>query len=183
MRLIRLLMVLAMVVGGWWLWDWHTRRSLNEERVIRQTEVAVQRLAQEIRLRAALGAVELNANGWPVTIDPKWFKGMIPRNMLAADDSPWLEIATPEEEQMDHPVIRLALDRSTASFWYNPSKGIVRARVGPTVSDRRALDLYNRINSAKLASVFSTGDPELPPSESVISAAHEPKAVEATTTR
>jgi hypothetical protein len=176
MRVIRLLMVLAMVVGGWWLWNWHTTRSHAEERDIRHTQQSLQKLAQEIRLRAALGDVELNATGWPQTIDPAWFKGNTPHNMLIIPGAPWVEIARPEEEKLDHPTVRMSLDRATAGFWYNPSKGIVRARIGPTVSDERALALYNRINSARLASIFSTGDPDLPPADDAITTAGEPRA-------
>jgi hypothetical protein len=43
---------------------------------------------------------------------------------------------------------------STAAFWYNPYKGILRARVPYDISDERALDLYNRVNGTSVSSIY-----------------------------
>jgi len=157
MRMFRLLIVLLMVAGGYLLYSWQEHRRQSEEELIRVTERAVQRISQEIKVQAATQNVELNARGWPVTIDPEWFRGAPPHNRLTPASCPWLEIAAGSEQDLDHPTHRLALDRSTPAFWYNPGKGIVRARVGPMISDKRALEVYNRVNHARLVSLFDDG--------------------------
>ena len=170
MRILSLLMLLAMLAGGYQLYHWHNDRSVHEDRMARGAETAVKRIQQEIRLRAALQNVELNARGWPVTIDPAWFGKAAPRNPLAPDGCAWMEVANPAEYEHDDPDQRLALDRSSAAFWYNPCKGIVRARIGVQISDQIALSLYNRVNSTRLTSLFPSGDPVAAPSTNVTSA-------------
>lgn len=160
MGILRMLMALAMVVGGWRLYDWHQQQGKKEEQTIHAAQRAVDRLSQEIKYRAAMGKVELSIRGWPATLDPQWFKGNPPNNPFAAIGSAWAEVAPPEDCDLTDPPIRLVLDRSTPAFWYNPCKGIVRARVSPAVSDERALEIYNRINRTNLASLFEQTIPE-----------------------
>lgn len=160
MGILRMLMALAMVVGGWRLYDWYQKQGKHQEQQILSAQHAVERLSQEVKYRAAMGKVELSVRGWPVTLDPEWFKGNPPQNPFAAHGSAWAEVATPEECNLTDPPVRLALDRSTPAFWYNPCKGIVRARVSPALSDEQALDTYNRINRTNLASLFEQTVPE-----------------------
>jgi hypothetical protein len=37
-----------------------------------------------------------------------------------------------------------------AGFWYNPNRGVVRARVAPQFTQRATLDLYNELNNVAL---------------------------------
>ncbi len=160
MGILRMVMALAMVVGGWRLYDWYQQQDKHQETQIHAAQRAVDRVSQEVKYRAAMGKVELTLRGWPMTLDPQWFKGNPPQNPFAAVGSAWAEVAPPEDCELTDPPIRLALDRSTPAFWYNPCKGIVRARVSPTLSDEQALEIYNRINRTNLASLFEQNVPE-----------------------
>lgn len=120
----------------------------------------VRRLEKEIRFRAATGKVELNARGWPLTIDPNWWdKGQAPQNWLLDKGRAWVEVASVDQAGLLHPPVRLAVDSSQAAFWYNPNQGVVRARVPVMVSDEQALELYNRINGTGLGSIFAVETP------------------------
>jgi hypothetical protein len=94
-----------------------------------------------------------------VTVDASWFEGRAPENLLLSMDRPWVEIAPPEDADLQHPLVRLAVDESMAAFWYNPSQGIIRARVPVMATDDESVKLYNRINNCSLASIFQ---PEMP---------------------
>ena len=126
------------------------------ERAMTATQAAVRRLNKEIRVHSALKDCELNGRGWPISIDPAWFGHDLPRNLLVDQGLPWLEVAADADLELEHPAERLVTTRADAAFWYNPAKGIVRARVGAFVSDERGLDAYNRVNGASLKSLFGT---------------------------
>ncbi len=117
---------------------------------------AIERLERQIRVQAATGEIELNGRGWPKTIDPDWFKEDTPINVMVPTNRPWLEIASSLDESLDHPTIRQTVTENLASFWYNPATGRVRARIGPQVSDRKALDLYNSMNGSAVATLFDS---------------------------
>lgn len=116
---------------------------------------SVRRFEREVRVRAATDDVVINGRGWPVTIDPAWFAEAIPQNPLLSRDRPWVEVAPPDQAHRLHPESPVAFDSSVASFWYNPYNGVIRARVPHTLSDKQALELYNRVNGSALASIFA----------------------------
>jgi len=118
------------------------------------------RVELEIRFRAAGRVGALNGRGWPTTIEPKWFEGTPPRNRLLPPESPWVEIATPEQAGLQDPPVRMAVNDKLAGYWYNPYLGVIKARVPVMVSDREAVELYNRINGTRLSSIFQTEVPE-----------------------
>ncbi len=120
---------------------------------IEKTMIDGQRLEREVRFRAATKAVELNARGWPVTIDPEWFSGDAPVNRLVSDEHPWVEVAGPDQAGLTHPPVRIAVDNSVAGFWYNPFQGIVRARVPVSVSDEQTTAVYNAVNQSSIPSI------------------------------
>lgn len=156
-------MAAATITCGVLLLTWHARRGDDEQRSADQTRAAVLKLDRQVKFRAAVSRAEfkpeeglstdVNQRGWPVTIDPDWFGANPPINRLTPPGCPWIEIASPDELTLSNPVVRVALDRDTAAFWYNPALGIVRARVGPTASDERAIRLYNAVNGTSVASI------------------------------
>jgi hypothetical protein len=154
---ITLLVLLLSVAIGGVMWQ---RAGHDENTAINDTQSALMRLEREIRLRSGTGNAELNARGWPVRIESDWFIGSAPRNLLLSNDHPWMEIAPPADAMLEHPRKRIAIDRATASFWYNPANGIVRARTPAGVSDARTTEVYNRVNSSSLSSIF--GDLGIP---------------------
>lgn len=142
--------LVGVVGGGLYL----QRQQQEEERIFQTAQSDVRRLEMEIKYRAATKSADLNARGWPVTIDPSWFKDSPPINPLLADDRPWVEVAGTQQAELQHPPVRMAVDNQLAAFWYNPYQGVVRARVPVMVSDEKATELYNRINGVVMPSIF-----------------------------
>jgi len=151
--------LLAAVLGGVLVYE---RADRERGEAVEAARESVRRIGEEIRLRAVTSGTRLNGRGWPVTVDPEWFDHDVPQNLLLSPDRPWLEIASIEEANLDHPPVRIATDRETPAFWYNPGTGVVRARVPVQISDRRTTDLYNEVNRADLDSIFErVGDPAI----------------------
>lgn len=148
------------VLAGFAMHHVHERQREEE---IRFVAGEVRRFEQTIKLHAATEKTDVNARGWPIWIDPTWFEGSPPRNTLLTPDRPWVEVATPEQSNLQHPPVRVAIHKDTAGFWYNPYQGVVRARVPQEMSDEQTLELYNAVNGADLESIFADlGSGELP---------------------
>jgi len=144
----------VVLAGGLGMYQYE-RASAN--RRVETAASEVRRFQRLISLRAAAREGTVNARGFPVTVDPAWFAGDPPRNPLLSPDRPWVELAPAEHAHLLHPEVRIAVDRTMAAFWYNPYQGVVRARVPTQISDRAALDLYNRLNDTELDSIFYVG--------------------------
>ncbi len=127
---------------------------------IKTTKAEVLRFQRQITLQATVADVELTAEGFPVTIDPKWFQDHLPHNPLLEIGRPWVEIAGWEERSLLHPIDLAVRDAAGTQFWYSPYKGIVRARVPADISDERALKIYNHVNGSGLMHIFSRIAPE-----------------------
>lgn len=132
----------------------HERARRDREATIVKVGADMRRLELELKYRAASGGVEVNARGWPVTVDPEWFLPHPPVNALLSPHRPWVEVASPDEAGLLHPPVRMAIDETYAAFWYNPYQGVVRARVPVMVNDDQATDLYNRVNGTGIPSIF-----------------------------
>lgn len=139
---------------GAYLWGRH-EGDMQDVR-LQDVRASIERLEREVRVRAGTGEVEVNGRGWPTVIDPQWFGDDPPLNDLVPADRPWLEVASIEDEELSHPGVRQSVTRSLASFWYNPATGRVRARIGPMVSDRKALVRYNAANGSAVTTLFDT---------------------------
>lgn len=163
MRLLYIIMASVTIACGVLLLSWHSGTDRGEDTAIDATRTALHRLDQQIKFRAAVSrrgepiddslTTEVNERGWPISVSPKWFNGTPPVNRLVPAGCPWVEIATGDELSQAHPTVRVALDQNTASFWYNPALGVVRARVGPATSDRKTVERYNRVNGATISSI------------------------------
>lgn len=134
---------------------WQRSEGHAAQSVFTTASEARRAIEREIRIRAATGDAALNERGWPVTIVPDWFGRKPPRNPFVAADYPWLEVASDADANLTDPPIRQALTRDVAGFWYNPNNGVLRARVGPRVTDADAIDLYNRLNGSNVAILFA----------------------------
>jgi hypothetical protein len=145
--------------GVWYAASVHDRLDENVSR----TRESVRALGAEITRRALLEDVPLSEGGWPATIDPAWFEAQKmepPRNPLLSEKRPWIEIAGSDEALLEHPMVRADPDSdrgsNVAAFWYNPYRGIVRARVPMGLSDREGLALYNEVNGTTLTTLIYT---------------------------
>lgn len=138
----------------------YTQKDRYQQQVaIEQVTQAVRMFDLKIKYHAATEGAQLTARGWPVTIDPAWFEGAVPRNPLVSGDRPWLEIAGPEDAELQHPRLRMAVNATLASFWYNPYNGSLRARAPVTASDQEALEIYNTVNRTNLTTIFDHSAP------------------------
>ncbi|MFG0252799.1 MAG: hypothetical protein ACF8NJ_08005 [Phycisphaerales bacterium JB038] len=140
-------LMLAGLLGGILLYRQQDRTS--DER-IEQVQQSLQRIRQQVVLHAAMADTDLTGRGFPAEIDPEWFADSLPENSLAQGNHPWVEIASRGHADLRNPPVRVLLDESYATFWYNPYQGLVRARVPGDVSDERALQFYNRINGTRI---------------------------------
>lgn len=156
MRVVLAILIGVMLAGIYGGYSWLRESEGERDASVRRAAGAVEQIEREIRIRAATGGVEVNGRGWPKMIDVGWWRGNPPQNPLVPGDRPWLEIAGEDEGDLEHPPVRQSVRRAQAAFWYNPATGRVRARVGPAVSDRVALELYNRVNGTQVAELFDT---------------------------
>jgi hypothetical protein len=132
---------------------WYQSQLREEQARLDKTTADTQRLEREVHYRAATKMGQLNARGWPVTVDPDWFLFDPPQNLVVSQDRPWVEIASEEEAGLLHPPVRMTLDDQAAAFWYNPYQGVVRARVPVAMTDDAATAMYNAINRASISSI------------------------------
>ncbi len=151
-RVVDIVIVLSVAgVIGWMVHYRMNAQNLDEDAVFVRQEV--RRFELEIKLRAATENAELTGRDWPMTIDPAWFESP-PQNTLVSRDRPWVDVAPPEHADLSNPVMRLAMDHTYASFWYNPYQGIIRARVPMAINDEQALRLYNEVNGTSLIKLY-----------------------------
>jgi len=149
----------GMLIGGLYYVSSQRAKERHEQE---QVAGEVTRFQNELSVRAASGlASEINPRGWPTTIEPEWFNGAPPLNTIVSGDRPWVEVAPPEHARLTNPPLRIAGDVTQASFWYNPYKGIVRARVPVQINEAKAIELYNTINGTGISALFEPPpDPE-----------------------
>ena len=132
-----------------------SRQQDDHSEAIEATQQSIRQFLRQISLQQALERVEFTSNGFPTTIDPKWFKVELPQNELLKDDRPWLEVAGPEQRHELHPYQLIGdAEKKLAKFWYNPYLGIVRARVSSGISDAGPLEMYNTVNRSHVVSLI-----------------------------
>ena len=132
----------------------HHRYERAIEEKVMATRSEIRRFHTQVMIQAAMENVPLTQRGYPVVVEPEWFAGHRPANLLLGPTYPWVEIAGQAERDRLHPARRIATSRSLAQFWYNPYQGVVRGRVPDSVSDATALRLYNRINDSDVARIY-----------------------------
>jgi hypothetical protein len=155
MRLLMDTLVALMLAGILVGVVFHTRTDHETDQTKQTTRLELRRFQQQIALQSALAKVERTERGYPVTIDPEWFQGNLPSNPLLGPEHPWVEIAGSDQQDLLHPLERVASNKGIAKFWYNPYLGLVRARVPVGMSDSASLELYNFVNDSNLPDLFA----------------------------
>jgi hypothetical protein len=153
MRWLRDIALLVLLIGLGSGVVWWQQEKREEQAKLDKTTADTQRLEREVRFHAATKTGELNARGWPITVDPAWFELDPPQNLVVTEDRPWVEIASEEEAGLMHPRVRMTIDSQTAAFWYNPYQGVVRARVPVSMTDEQATTMYNAVNRVSIAAI------------------------------
>ncbi len=128
----------------------YRHRTAQADLAREATRSAVRLMQASVDLHTAIERGSLENVAYPSMIEPDWFDEAVPTNHLLRGDRPWVELAAEDERDLRHPRIPTADGGSHAMFWYNPTLGIVRARVPRTLSDAEALELYNEVNGTRL---------------------------------
>jgi hypothetical protein len=148
------LMLVGLAMGAFL--HFRSQRGTGQKIALAQQEL--DRFQQQVHLQATVGDVERTSAGYPTTVKPEWFGDDLPMNPLLSRGHPWVEIAAESQAELGHPVDRAASDHTTAQFWYNPYRGVVRARVPAGATDGQTLRLYNDVNGSSLTSLYASGD-------------------------
>ena len=116
------------------------------------------------------------ADRFPARIAPDWFGEHLPLNVLVSTHQPWIDLAPPDD-QSAHPPDPVIRDGDEAGFWYNPNRGIFRARVPAQFSTQETLRLYNRVNGTALLSLpAATADGRAPQPHPLMPEANQRRA-------
>ena len=86
--------------------------------------------------------------GFPLIMKQVWFEP-VPINVMIDPGHPWLDIAPPGD-MANHPPDPIAYTKEQAGFWYNPNRGIFRARIKLQFAAADTLELYNQLNNCTL---------------------------------
>lgn len=127
---------------------YHQRETRQLQRY-QQAHAALAQLHEQAIYQGALGETTTTFTGFPTTVSPLWFAGDLPLNTLVSGRHPWVDVA-PLGDMNDHPPDPVCLRPEQAGFWYNPNRGIFRARVIDQTSENLTLAEYNRINGTYL---------------------------------
>ena len=136
--------MLVVVLGGIL---WHRSAAAQQVQRVEATQQALRAIEAQALLRASTGEVPATPWGYPVAISPAWFS-TLPQNLLA-DCPRWLEIAHSSTADLSNPP-HVTADARHAAFWYNPYRGILRARVAFQMSQQATIELYNLVNGTTL---------------------------------
>lgn len=139
------LMIVAVVAGGVVLYN----REAEGERDVASVRVALQQLQEQAAYHTTVQSAVAGRDVLLVHLHREWFGADVPTNALLDGDRPWIDLAPPGDLG-DHPPDPVAVDISQASFWYNPTTGVFRARVAPLSSEAQTLAVYNEVNGTAM---------------------------------
>ncbi len=140
-------------------------QTLVQEQQVRES---LERLHERAAYHGALllsettGQTDRPAMPFPVAIEPAWFGGDQPGNVLASSASPWLDVA-PRGDGSLNPPDPVLYHEDQAGVWYNPNNGVFRARTPPAAGDVQTLARYNRLNNTDLEALPRDADPARSP--------------------
>ncbi len=145
---ILIVLMLAAILLGF---VWHYRaeeRNLDNYRLVHD---AMSRLYEQALMQGSLERQTTPA-GFPLVMQSGWFPGGLPVNVAVESHQPWIDIA-PLGDLADHPPDPVISGDHQAGFWYNPNRGLFRARVMPQFSEDETLGVYNQLNNTALKSL------------------------------
>lgn len=177
--------MLAAVLAGVFIHFKDERRESVRHDMVRR---ALATLHEQTVTQAGLDP-ETGSYEFPTYIAPKWFQFAVPVNVLVQGRHAWIDVAPPGDYH-DHPPDPILTHGRQAGFWYNPERGVFRARIPRQTTDQRTLEVYNAINGAGLKAIPTNIDPKrqpiamtAPPDETTVSKPSDPSASENRSTR
>ena len=158
-------LMLVLLLGGMLV---HYRNEQTKILKYQQVHSALATLQEQALYRGAMAEVDsAEPRRFPTEISPKWFDNRMPVNLMVPPGQPWLDVAPPNDKN-DHPPDPVITRPDQAGFWYNPNRGIFRARVTPQFTDSETLDLYNELNGTSLSWLPHEIDPALKPHPQIV---------------
>lgn len=149
MRLIvdtMLALLLIAVLGGIL---WYQRGQEQWLDKVTAVQEALRAVESKALYYGALGDVDSTQRGYAMRVDAAWFDPL-PVNLLFADEArPWMDTVLPEDGEAFNPA-RITAEGNVAAFWYNPYRGIVRARVPMQLTQGATIELYNLVNGTSV---------------------------------
>jgi len=155
LRTLQYILVIVMIAGMGYVASREYQSTQQKDTARVETREAVQRLNRQIQLESVMSRGTQKERTYPAEISPTWFSGDVPRNAMLGRGRPWVEIAPESQRQLDHPPRPIAAAETDAEFWYNPFRGVLRARVPALLSDADALQTYNFINETALKDLLT----------------------------
>jgi len=152
-------MMLVAVLAGIILHHRQQQRQLSQYQAL---HTSLTQFREAVVYHGAMDRSIANEWGYPLTISPLWFPEGLPTNHLIPGRHPWIDIAPPGDMN-DQPPDPIATRPGQAGFWYNPNRGVIRARVTRQYTEQAALSLYNQINGTMLVSLPRSSDPSRQP--------------------
>ena len=142
------LTLLAMGLGL----TWHRREAQSQQFRVETVRNALRAIQSEAIYHPAVDQqVDAEPTGFAKNINPDWFRER-PGNALleqAGVRCPWIDQPIGTYRNRFNPVYIVA-DKTHAAFWYNPFRGVIRARVPMQLSQQATIELYNRVNGTAL---------------------------------
>ena len=126
--------------------DYTVEHLVRDDAVVAQSRDARTRLLQEIRLRSALDGAVVTDSGWTIEVSEDWFRSPPAPPWWGREDFEWLEVAASDEMLMLDPPNRTLRRPGDAVWWYNPTLGVLRARVPPQSDHQLTFEFYTRVN-------------------------------------
>jgi hypothetical protein len=168
MRLLIDSLIALMVVGILAGVIFYQRGQTQQVSQCETVQQALAKLQEQVLYRGALGEVDNSDAGFPREVSPVWFGSDMPLNLMVPGRQPWLDIA-PEGDLADDPPDPVVMRPQQAGFWYNPNRGLFRARVQGQITERETLRLYNQLNGTFLKQLpHSSADARRPRLASVV---------------
>lgn len=152
------LMLVAFLAGV----IFHHRQKQDMARQYQTAYRELSSMRETMAYNSALEQGRLNDLGYAPYVSPFWFPEGLPTNRLVPGRHPWVDIAPPGDmnDQPPDPAIH---NHDQAGYWYNPNRGVIRARVPQQFTEQDTLELYNKLNSTHLLALPRSKDPARQP--------------------
>jgi len=153
MRLAVNALIAAMVLALLASVLWHNQRERRLLSKYQATHEALALLHEKAIYHGTLSREAVSPTGFPLVVSPVWFRAEgLPLNAMVPGRQPWMDVAPPGDTK-DHPPDPVIQTDHQAGFWYNPNRGIFRARALPSYTDADTLAIYNHLNGTSLESL------------------------------
>ena len=149
MRLMLDTIVALLLVGLLGGLLWLQRQEQMQQHHIEQVQHALRALESQALYRAAVGDAQATPVGFADRLLPEWFDRLPHNSLVDPKEVPWLDAT--EDATRDHVNPKhIVADSHHAAFWYNPHRGIIRARVPMQFTWDETVALYNAVNGTGL---------------------------------